>query len=109
MNFRIKLIPTHLDLVVVYSSYRSANKFFKNFDIEISEDWLGCCISKNETTTIFMYLSKPLNIPTIAHETLHVTWEIASKTGIVFGVDNDETQAYYMSYIMGEILKKIKF
>ena len=56
---------------------------------------------KNLTDEIFA-------ISTIAHEALHITSFIMKRVGIKPDVNNDEAQAYLLSWIVGQVYKQFK-
>ena len=48
------------------------------------------------------------HIPVIAHEVVHATWKLDSLAGLNLDSRSQETQAYYVSYILIEILKNLR-
>ena len=40
----------------------------------------------------------------VAHEAVHVTWRLADFVGFKYSAKNDETQAYFVEYIVRQIM-----
>lgn len=51
---------------------------------------------------------EPFTISTIAHEALHITSFIMKRVGMHPDVNNDEAQAYLLSWIVEQVYKQFK-
>lgn len=64
-----------------------------------------CCwlVDKEGTKRIVIFLQKI--VPEFAaHEALHATWQLAKFVGFKYSHKNQETQAYFLEYIVRNIL-----
>lgn len=53
-------------------------------------------------------IDEPFAISTIAHEAFHITSFVMKRVGIHPDVNNDEAQAYLLSWIVEEVYKQFK-
>ena len=53
-------------------------------------------------------IDEPFTISTIAHEAFHITSFVMKRVGIHPDVNNDEAQAYLLSWIVEEVYKQFK-
>jgi hypothetical protein len=105
----IKVEPFDIKCTVFTDSVamiRYLNKYHKE---DVSEDLVkaeGMMITlyRNGFTHFFLYLPKKYDDIIIAHETLHLTYEVFKLTKIEVNPDNHEIQ----TYLQGDLMKQIK-
>ena len=62
----------------------------------------------NSKTIYVIWVRRSRDIPTIAHEVVHLVYEVFKDRGIPSMYANQESFAYYTSFWMEEILKRVK-
>lgn len=118
---KIPLIPTEFHLDVFVSE--DGDLICKDLSEKIGETpdyWKDYCFDDNGSHTsamvvdheardgtwsIIMLLRNFEEPSVIAHESVHVTWSLDKRVGLNFRHKSQETQSYYVGYIMDEILK----
>ena len=83
---------------------------YKNIEFEIKEDSVGYSSwfkNKGENKFIIV-ITNETNVATIAHECVHLTWYILESVGVKVNLENHESQAYLLEYIIFEIIKLLK-
>ena len=68
-----------------------------------NENSYGLCFTRGDT--IFIWVDKKSNIPTLSHECFHALRYVTEAKGIEMSSYNDEAPAYYMGFLMRECLK----
>lgn len=114
----ISLKPTPFTVKVFYSEDPSemAGEFKKRFKIK-GKRWTsyfknadkGCdgfcdefVSSEGQELVMCLFV---LNPGIIAHEAVHIAWYLSKFTDMEFNYSNQETQAYYIQYLVDEIMK----
>lgn len=110
---KIDLYSQTLHIIIVddFSVAKTTPEFLKRFaGLEpIRDDFAGYAEAR-ENQHLIILNKKHLNTPeytlsTISHEAFHITNFIMKRVGIKPDVDNDEAQAYLLSYIVEEVYK----
>ena len=104
----ITLTPTDICLEVFIGKKKDIVKKLKKDNGEKKSYWKemigdSSCVVGLENH-IFMFLLED-DIKTIVHESVHATWFLDEIVGFNFNIESQEMQAYYVDYIVGEILK----
>lgn len=77
----------------------------KNIEIEISETQSGKTVWDTfNGLEFFVWIKNKNDLPTIAHEMLHVANAILISRGIRVDPDNDEIQAYLVEYLISKVI-----
>ena len=84
------------------------NKVLKKYNIEGDITHVdGFCYSK-DGTHITAFLKKHLTHDNIAHECVHLLNDIYSFNEVKLDINNDESQAYLMGWLVKQLYKFIK-
>ena len=112
----IKLLPTEYTVDVFVC--KNKDKIIKQLNEKVDKnDWgkyfedssVGMCLyhtTDNNVRYLIMILSD-FNPIIISHECIHISWRLADYCGFNFRED-EEIQAYFVDYMVGEILKMNK-
>lgn len=103
-TFRIPLYETNLKVYVVKKSFKKLYKKYKlGGDCKDHKDHKGFTLDKNGNVVIGILKSSSPG--TIAHEALHATHIIMKYVYMEPDLDNDEAEAYLLTYIVDKIHK----
>jgi hypothetical protein len=109
---RIPLHPTLFELDVWVCEEKepiceAASKLYgetpEHYDAEVQHEMCCWLEDKEGVKRIVIFLNK-IQPEFVAHEALHATWQLAKFVGFRYSHKNQETQAYYIEYIVRNIL-----
>lgn len=72
--------------------------------IEEMEHEMACWMKDKEGTKRILMFLQAVRPEFVAHEAVHVTWRLADFVGFKYSAKNDETQAYFVEYIVRQIM-----
>ena len=109
----IPLHPTLITLDVIISDNKPAVCEFlhRRYGEDVSyyerqvEGPICCSITAYGEKRIVVILKSKDDVAVMAHEVVHATWLLNKICGLGFDYKCNEVQAYYVSYIISEILK----
>ena len=103
----IELTPTDICLEVLIGKKKQMVKFLKKEYGQKKSHWKemigdsSCAVL--DANHIYIFLLND-DISTIAHEAVHASWFLDEIVEFNYNQDNQEIQAYYVDYIVGEII-----
>ena len=109
---QIAIRPTNEIVIIIYSKDRKkvVDYLSKKHDINIKEnfnylDGSQTTITDHKTGEVYIYVILFDKAPqVIAHEIVHLIWDLSRESGIEINSNSEEWQAYLMGYLMAEIL-----
>jgi hypothetical protein len=108
-NINVDLWRFQVEVVITKNIKKSALKLYKDEVEGPAEAYflpLRCIHSGNVTGAIFLQPKAPAAV--VAHECLHAVNYILRKRGVKPSFENDEPQAYLLTYLMAKIQKRLK-
>lgn len=116
MNYKRVRIPIYnqiLQIVICDDAEKEIDQINKKFPTNIDRfEFSGYAEAIGKFNLIVLnkkYLTnEAFAISTIAHEAFHITSFIMKRVGIHPDVNNDEAQAYLLSWIVEEVYKQFK-
>jgi hypothetical protein len=110
---KVPLYFQYLYVIVSEDVEKEIDQIRKVFNINTDRfDFAGYseCIDKFNVVVLNKKYLKDENfaIGTIAHESFHITSFIMKRVGIHPDVNNDESQAYLLSWVVEEVYKEFK-
>lgn len=83
----------------------------KKYDLPSMLGYEACCFRnhlKNGYSRYVLAFENNTNARIVAHEALHLVALIYEDRGILFDIENDEHQCYFIGWIVGECTKFLK-
>ena len=106
----IDLLPTDIQLEVFIGDKKEIVKKMKGECGKKKSYWkevvgdAPCVDMSPKGNHIYMFLTD-FDAQTIVHESVHVSWYLDDIVGLNLNYDSQETQAYMVDYVFGEIMK----
>jgi hypothetical protein len=112
-SFKVPLYHQFLQIIICEDVEKEVNEINKKFYINTDTfNFSGYAESTGKYNLILLnkkYLTdEAFAISTIAHEAFHVTNFISKRVGIKPDVNNDEAQAYLLSWIVEKVYEQFK-
>lgn len=112
-KIKIPIYDKYLHLIVSDDLEIDKKEIKQKFDIDLERTDFGGIAIENRGFLMMILNNKVLKPDwyknsTIAHEAFHITNFIMRRIGLHPDVDNDEAQAYLLSFLVEEIHKKLK-
>ena len=109
----IPLYHQHLQIIICDDAEKEIDQINKKYPSNIDRfEFAGYAEGKGKYNLIMLnkkYLTdEAFVISTIAHEAFHITSFIMKRVGIHPDVNNDEAQAYLLSWIVEQVYKQFK-
>jgi hypothetical protein len=112
-SIEVPLYHQRIQIIVCDDAEKEIDQINKKYPSNIDKfEFSGYAEGSGKYNLIVLnkkYLTdEPFAISTIAHESLHVTSFIMKRVGMHPDVDNDEAQAYLLSWIVEQVYKEFK-
>jgi len=112
-SIKIPLYHQYLQIIICDDAEKEIDQINKKYPANIDRfEFSGYSEGRGKFNLIVLnkkYLTdEPFTISTIAHEAFHITSFIMKRVGIHPDVNNDESQAYLLSFIVEEVYKLYK-
>lgn len=112
VEFKIDMYEQSIDVVLCDDCVNHSNELINKFDLkEVDWDFSGMIYSDSDTRHLVMLNGKFGDnhlLSTIVHESFHLSNIIMRSVGIKPDLNNDEAQAYLLTYIFENIKKLLK-
>jgi len=112
---KVQLIPTDFELYILIGNAVIAENFmidtfglppgWQEFNLEGAVAHTWSIWSEKLEQRVFAIHAPDFSPQDIAHEAVHVTWELARNTNFKYDKDNQEQQAYYVDWILSSALE----
>lgn len=112
VNFKIEMYEQNIDVVLCDDCANFSDTLIKKFDLK-ETDWnfSGMIYTDSDKHHLVMLNSKfghECLLSTIVHESFHLSSIVMGSVGIKPDLNNDEAQAYLLTYIFENIKKLLK-
>ena len=110
IEFHVPIYNCNVKVIVTNDFLKSSRKLKDELTLDCNNN-LGLAYRHKQDCLTYVILVKHSHkkkFYVLSHEALHVTNFILSDRGVRGGLNNDEAQAYLMSYIIRKIQNKIK-
>lgn len=107
---KFQLVPTDFNLYVYVGNFKKAEQSmldlfglptqWNSFQLQEGVAHTYCFWSNKIKERIFIICTPDFDPANIAHEAVHVTWELARVVDFVYDVEHQEQQAYYVDWIL---------
>lgn len=77
------------------------------WELEESKGRMGHFASVTNHKSGCIWLHEKAGLGTVAHEAFHATCEILKRSGVKLNSHTEETYAYYLQFLINQILKKL--
>ncbi len=109
-QFRIDTFDACWQLFVAPKISEIPDKRYRQFliDSEVSDHWKGCYFTQEDDETGTCYLCIWLHdlddMGTIAHEAMHLTFDLMKRKGIKYCDESEEVYTYVLGQIVNQII-----